>query len=158
MTHSLSVSRTVRILAIAIAIALPGVFNAAAAASFAVVVNSDNALSGDQAAMMAQVSRIFLKSSKSWPGGEEAAPLSAKAGDPAYQALLEKVLGMSQSEYDQHWARLKQTTGDTPPREVGSTGILFRLIAKKAGAVSVVSAEEAAGLPEGVKILFTFDH
>lgn len=154
MTYFSTVART---LAIALALII-GAIGTAHAASYAVVVNSANGFKGDQDAMMAQVSRILLKGTKSWPGGEEAVPFSRKAGDAAYEAMLAKILGMSQAAYDQHWAKLKQTTGDTPPREVGSVNILFRLIGKKAGAVAIVSADDIAKLPEGAKVLFTFDN
>jgi len=134
--------------------ALPAV--SAWAAGYKVVVNANVAYAGAPDEAKQIVRRIFLKEATAWPGGPDATPLGRKTDDPAFTAFLSNVLGMTQAEYDAHWARLKQTTGDTPPREVGSASILERLIAKRDGTVGLVSADEAANLGEGVKVLFEY--
>ena len=111
----------------------------AAAAEYAVIVNAANPDAGKGEAL-----------------GTPAQPLARPADSPAQKAFVAKVLGMDQATLDQHWLRLKQTKGETPPREVGSALILTRLVSKYEGAFSVVSAEEAAALPEGVAVLFRF--
>ncbi len=128
----------------------------AAAAEYAVIVNAANPDAGKGEALREVVKRLFLKEQTTWPSGTPAQPLARPADSPAQKAFVAKVLGMDQATLDQHWLRLKQTKGETPPREVGSALILTRLVSKYEGAFSVVSAEEAAALPEGVAVLFRF--
>lgn len=128
----------------------------AAAAEYAVIVNAANPDAGKGEALREVVKRLFLKEQTTWPSGTPAQPLARPADSAAQQAFVAKVLGMDQAALDQHWLRLKQTKGETPPREVGSALILTRLVSKYEGAFSVVTADEAAGLPEGVAVLFRF--
>ncbi len=128
------------------------------AAEYAVIVNANNPDAGKGAAMKEVVKRLFLKEQTSWPGGPPAKPLARPASSPAQQAFAVEVLGMDQAALDQHWLHLKQTKGETPPRAVGSALILMRLVGKYPGAFSVVTAEEAARLPDGVAVLFRFAH
>lgn len=130
----------------------------AVAADYAVIVNANNPDAGKGAAMKEVVKRLFLKEQTSWPGGPPAKPLARPASSPAQQAFVAEVLGMDQAALDQHWLHLKQTKGETPPRAVGSALILTRLVGKYPGAFSVVTAEEAARLPDGVAVLFRFSH
>ncbi len=146
------------IYAAGIALVLPVIGSAASAESYTVVVNAKNNMSAaDKEAAIIQVKRIYLKETKNWPGGQAAVPFSGKKTKPVFMALLAGVLSMSQSEYDAYWARLKQTTGDTPPRSVGSKNILLKLIARDAGAIGIISSSEAGSLPNTVKTLFEFE-
>lgn len=125
--------------------------NSASAADYYVVVNSANNFSGSEDEAKTLVRRLFLKSTKNWPGGETAVPFSRKDTNPAQVALLTEILSMSDAEHGQHWARKKQTTGDTPPRAVGSKSILLRLIKREPGAIGIMDGSDPE--PDGVKVL-----
>ncbi len=129
-----------------------------AAAEYAVIANAANPDAARGAAIREVVKRLFLKEQTNWPGGLPAKPLARPAGTPAADAFAAEVLGMSRTALDNHWLHLKQTKGETPPRAVGSVRILLRLVGKYPGAFSVVSAEQAASLPPGVTVVFTFHH
>lgn len=136
--------------------ALVGSHLSQTAAAEAVVVNAANGFSGDQTEMVQTIKRIYLKQATSWPDGEQAVPFVVGADSPVFTKFSADVLGMSQSEINDHWTKVKQTDGETPPREIGSASILFRQIGRKTGAFGLVSDADAANLPEGVKILFTY--
>ena len=125
--------------------------NGAVADDFYVVVNSANNFSGTDNEAKTLVRRLFLKSTKNWPGGEKAVPFSRKSTNSAQAALLTEILAMSDAEHGQHWARQKQTTGDTPPRAVGSKSILLRLIKREPGAIGIMDGSGPE--PDGVKVL-----
>ncbi|MFQ5347550.1 MAG: hypothetical protein ACE5ED_06860 [Rhodothalassiaceae bacterium] len=126
------------------------------AADYVVLVNADNPLLDSGANAQETVKRLFLKELTSWPGGVAAKPLGRTKASPAHAAFVAKVLGMSESELETHWLRLKQTRGETPPREVGSTLILFRQIARDPGAFAPATAEEALDAPPETAVLFRF--
>lgn len=128
--------------------------NSAAAADFYVVVNSANNFSGSEEEAKSLIRRVFLKSTKNWPSGETAVPFSRKDTNAAQMALLVSILSMTDAEHGKHWARRKQTTGDTPPRAVGSKSILLRLIKREPGAIGIMDGSGPE--PEGVKVLLKF--
>ena len=124
------------------------------AADYYVVVNEANGFNGSEDEAKALIRRLYLKNTKNWPGGETAVPFARKGTSDAQMALLQTILNMSDAEHVQHWARLKQTTGDTPPRAVGSNSILLRLIKREPGAIGVMEASGPE--PDGVKVLLKF--
>lgn len=128
----------------------------AAAQTFAVIVHADNTFQADDAGTVEQLRRLYLKDQTSWPGGADAIAFAREEGTPEQDAFLSAVVGMSPSEEQAHWLRLKQIRGETEPRAVGSSRILARQIARNEGAFSVVLASEAADM-EGVRVLYTFD-
>ncbi len=142
----------------ALAAGATGATGTARAAEYMVIVNAANPDAAAGASMKEVVKRLFLKEQTNWSGGVPAKPLARPAGSAAAEAFAAEVLEMSAAELDEHWLRLKQTRGETPPRSVGSARILLRLVGKYPGAFSVVGAQEAASLPAGVKVMFTFEH
>lgn len=133
-----------------------GLSGSATAGDYAIVVNAANQFSGSNEAIKQQVRRIFLKEQSTWPDKAPGIPFDREAASPSHAAFLSQVLGMSQSQIETHWLRLKQTAGETPPREVGSARILLRLIGREAGGMGVVEVSELEGAPAKVKVLFTF--
>lgn len=130
------------------------IVSSAAAADFYIVVNNANNFSGSEEEAKSLIRRVFLKSTKNWPGGETAVPFARKDTSEAQNALLGSILSMTDVEHGQHWARQKQTTGDTPPRAVGSKSILLRLIKREPGAIGVMDGSGPE--PEGVRVLLKF--
>jgi hypothetical protein len=128
----------------------------AQAGDYAVVVNSGNSYSAGVDEMKQVVKRIFLKDQTAWPGGEAADPFYRKSGSPEQAALIQNLLGFSDSEMQDHWALKKQTVGDTPPRSIGSSSIVSRQLSRKAGGVAIVSSADISSLSPDVKVLFEF--
>lgn len=129
----------------------------AAAGNYAVIVNAANSYAADGDAAKAQIKRLYLKVQRSWPGGQSAVPFGRDAGSAEQAAFEKDVLGMSNSAVDGHWLKLKQTSGETPPRGVGSARILIRQVGKEPGAFGVVTAAEKGQLGGDVKVLFEFE-
>ena len=128
------------------------------AAKYAVVINAENAAAQGMDDPRSYVKTLYLKQQTTWPDGTSAAPLARRAGSPVHQAFMAEVLQMSQEEIDSHWLRMKQTQGETPPREVGSALILYRFVTKELGSVSVISADELETAPIEVEVMFEFEH
>jgi len=129
---------------------LAGTAATAQAAEYYLIVNAANDTSADKDV----VKRLFLKQQTSWPNGVSADPFDRSEGDAARNAFLQNVLGMTETELNAHWLQLKQTKGETPPRQVGSDNIIVRAVATKEGAFGFV--DDASSLPADVKVLFTF--
>lgn len=127
----------------------------AQAGEFAVLVNADNDVGGEQA--RAEVARLFLKRKSEWPNGVRARPFARPADSAAHAAFVASVLEATPDQLQHWWARLKQTRGETPPRAVGSTRFLLRAIGRREGAFGYAAKSEIESLPEGVKILFEFN-
>lgn len=125
------------------------------AAEYALVVNAANP-AADDANVRQLIRRMYLKDATAWPSGAEAQPFAREEGTQEQAAFYSKVLGMDVNAVNEHWLRVKQTKGETPPRSVGSARILYRLIAKYEGSFAVVPAAELAEAPAEVKVLFTF--
>lgn len=126
----------------------------ALAADYALIVNAANPIEGSEAELKSQITRLFLKQQNDWPDGTSAVPLDRKADSAEHTAFLKGVLEMSETELDTHWLRLKQISGETPPREVGSDRILIRTVGKAEGAFGMV-ANDPAGFPPEIRVLFT---
>lgn len=128
----------------------------AAAGEFAVIVNAANTYKAPDAEARQTVKRIFLKELSKWPDGPSAKPVDRDDESAARQALLRSVIGISAAQWASHWLDLKQKTGQTPPRQVRSDEMVFKLIQADPGAVSVADKGAVGALPPGVKVLFTF--
>ena len=128
----------------------------AEAACFQVIVNASNTFSEDKVTMKRFIKRLYLRQQTIWPNAQESTPFGRPANSPIYQAFVENVLGMTREELNYHWKRLKQTTGETPPRAVEAVRMLLRQVSKKKGAFSVMGADEARKIPAKVRILFKF--
>ncbi|PCI45632.1 MAG: hypothetical protein COB49_09810 [Alphaproteobacteria bacterium] len=129
----------------------------AIAAEFAVIVNAANSMAGSEDEMRRQVKRIFMKQQSAWPGNVAAFPLDRSPTDAAHQAFLKNILGKTTQEMASHWLQVKQQQGTTPPRVVGASRILLRLVGKKEGGMGIVNVDDLAGAPTTIKVLFRFN-
>ncbi|WP_281301882.1 MULTISPECIES: hypothetical protein [unclassified Iodidimonas] len=130
--------------------------NVAQAADYAVIIHSDNKIDLAGNAAREIIKQLYLKELTQWPNGLAAEPFGRESGSAVQLAFEKQVLGLSGSESSNHWARMKQTKGETPPREVGPDRILFRLVSKFPGGFAVVTAEEMANAPSSVMVLYNF--
>ncbi len=123
------------------------------AADFVVIVNSKNTYSASETEMKNVVKRIFLKQQSSWPGGSTTKVFDGKKGGLVQAAFSASMLKMDDVALASYWLGLKQKTGETPPRNVGSKNSMIKLVSKYDGAIGIIdkaSAEDASGQ---VKIL-----
>lgn len=148
-----------KVCSILAALALGGLLpqaDGAQAGEYVVIVNAANPASGDDESLKKLIKRQFLKQQTTWPDNETAVPFARKSDSEAQLSFQRDILGMSRTELDAHWLRLKQTTGETPPREVGSTRILIRQVKNKKGAFGVIGKPEVASLPAEVRVFLEF--
>ena len=117
----------------------------------AVVVNKDNGVDLNEADARELVSDIFKRDRSSWPNGEDARPVSREGA--TQDTLREEILGMSRSEWDSHWISKKQRSGETPPRQVGSTRMAVRLVERDPGGVTLLDETEMDRYGSNVRVL-----
>jgi len=130
----------------------------AAAEDFVVIVNKVNTFEGAPDAAKPLLKSLFLKKRKDWGGGLEAKPFSFKPGTPEAEAFREVVLQMSTAELSEHWLAVKQTTGETAPREVPSAALAAKFVQKFEGGFCVMKKADAEGLGDTVRIVLAFSH
>ena len=123
---------------------------------FCIVVNQSNAVTGEREEIAGIVRQLFLKQKSEWKSGVEVLPLGRNEGSAAEVAFRANVLSMTSTEFENHWAKLKQIRGETPPREVGSVRILLRTVSRHEGAFGFISKSEIENLPPEVKVLLEF--
>ncbi len=115
-------------------------FSHPAAGDIYVVVNADNDFDESSGDPKTILRRLILKESENWPNGIPARAFLPKSGTPLASELLNSILELDDAAFEAHWARLKQTTGQSRPREVGSSRILLKLIARDPGAFGILEA------------------
>jgi len=140
-----------RVMALALAVALPALAAASAGAAhqdeevvhYAVLVHPDNTVSDQPEAIRGLLTKIFLKEIKQWPGGLEATPFAWPDDTPEATAFRTKVLKMSQSALASHWIQIKQKNGATPPSEIKRASQGPRLLERYKGAFVVLRKQDA---------------
>lgn len=132
-----------------------GLSGEARAETYVVLVNAENNTpSGPEA--KAEVARLFMKRQSEWSNGLRAEPFDRTGDSAEHSAFVQEVLESSQSVLDEYWLRLRQTRGETPPREVGSARLLLRAIGRRPGAFGFAAKSEVQPLPDNTRILFEF--
>ncbi len=124
--------------------------------TMAVIVNRGNSISGTSEELHNLVARIFLKQQKDWPSDISCRTYDREQDSLEHQQFVERILKMSEGRLLAHWGKMKQLSGETPPRVIRSSSILIRFIAKHKGGIGIVKQEEARKLPSSIKVLFTF--
>ncbi len=125
--------------------------------SFALVINQHNPFTGNRQEAISLITRLFLKKGKMWPDTEVTCrPFDRDAKSPEHQHFVETVLKMSEGRLSEHWAKMKQLRGDTPPRKIKSARILLKLLEKNEGAFGIVNRKDIKTLPKHIKVLFSF--
>lgn len=123
-----------------------------------VIVNKKNSVSN---LSQAQVRRIFLRETKSWPNGSRAKVLVPNDRNPIKGKFLSGILEMSEEGYVEYWLKEKQLAGQSEPAGVPSDRLSMRLVNRSAKAVSVVSsaslASASASEKANIKPVFSGD-
>jgi len=127
-----------------------------AGAGMAVIVNKNNSYSASPKEAKTVVARLFLKKQSEWPDGEASRPFDRKGDSKEHTSFLKEVLGMNEAKLTQHWIKLKQLSGETPPRVIKPNQMIIKMVGRNKGGLAVVSASTAKKLPGNVKVLFTY--
>lgn len=127
------------------------------AGEYVVVGQVGNSYAGAPDATRQLLARLFLKQLTAWPNGAAAKVYAAPSGSPEMTAFRDKVLTMNEAALASHWLTLKQKTGETPPREVGSSSIMGKLIAQAPGAIGIMKKADFAAAPGNLKVLLEID-
>lgn len=133
--------------------------SASAQSKFYALVNTKNDISLTENEIPILLKRLYLKKSTEFPGGKKALFFARRKDSLEEIAFRKTILKLKQSQLEDHWLRMKQTRGLTPPRGIGSTRILLRQLKSRPEAIGVLSEQDyrkhAKELSD-VKILLTF--
>jgi ABC-type phosphate transport system substrate-binding protein len=99
------------------------------------------------------ISRIFLGKKKAFPDGSEAIPVDQADGSANRSAFVSTVLKKNEQQIKAYWAQLLFTGKGTPPKEVGSSVEVKKLIAQNPSLIGYI---DSADVDASVKVLFQF--
>ena len=119
---------------------------------YSIVINAENKTDPQSLDATVLLKQLYLKMKPKWPQGMKAEPIARPPDREEQIALTQTILGMTETELANYWLRLKQRTGQTPPRSVVSETTLFKLISKHKGAFSIVDNTMLEHLPKNVAI------
>ena len=148
-------SLTALLATLAVVLSFTGTASSVRAGEFVVLVNEANEIEGGDTGK-SEAARLFLKRATEWSNGLRAFPFDRPKDSAAHKTFVEEVLDSDESALNDWWARLKQTRGETPPREVGSVRFLIRAITRREGAFGFAPKKAVDPLPDGLRILFEF--
>jgi ABC-type phosphate transport system substrate-binding protein len=98
-----------------------------------------------------QVADIFLGKSTVIPGGGTAAPVDLPESNPLRDEFYSRVTGKTAAQVKSLWSKLAFTGKGTPPREVGSSSEVKKLVAGTPGAIGYI---EKSAVDDSVKLVF----
>lgn len=121
----------------------------AAWSGVAVVVHpgNTNAMSEDD------ISRVFLGKKKTFPDGAEAIPIDQADGSANRSAFVATLLKKNDQQIKAYWAQLLFTGKGTPPKEVGSSADVKKLIAQNPSLIGYI---DSADVDASVKVVHQF--
>jgi phosphate transport system substrate-binding protein len=118
----------------------------------AVVVNEKNTV---HSLSSTELRKIFAGEKRSWPGGQPIKLFVRAPGAPERMVLL-RLLGMSESEYKQHWtAQVFRGEAQSEPVALFSNGMQKEAITVYPGAVALVKNQDVRA---GMKVLRVDGH
>lgn len=121
-----------------------------ASAGTVVVVSSGNGITELDASV---ISRIYLGKSSSFPNGSSAVPIDQTEGSAPRNEFSEKVLGKSESQLKAYWSKLIFTGKGTPPKAVGDSSEVKKLIADNPNMIGYI---DESAVDEAVNVVFRF--
>jgi hypothetical protein len=116
-------------------------------AGLAVVVNGNNPVSN---LTVADLRNLFAGEKRSWPGG---APVKAFMRGPGTEERMGvlKLLGMSESEYKQHWiSQVFRGDAQAEPAILPSNGMQKEAVAAFPGGIALMSSQD---VKPGMKVV-----
>lgn len=119
-------------------------------AEVAVIVSSNNSNSNISAA---DISKVFLGKSKSFPDGTQAIAIDKNDNSAARDEFNDKVLGKSSSQLKSYWSRLIFTGKGTPPKQVANDAAIKAAVAGNPAMIGYIDASAVDGT---VKVVAKF--
>lgn len=119
-------------------------------AEIAVIVSSDNA---NASISSADISKMFLGKTKSFPNGSQATPIDQNDGNPAREEFNSKVLDKSESQLKSYWSRLIFTGKGTPPKQLADDAAVKAAVA---GNPEMIGYIDASAVDGSVKVVGKF--
>jgi hypothetical protein len=117
------------------------------AETLAIVVNQANPV---QALTLAELRRIFMLDTQTWPNGRKITVVLREKGQPEREEAIRLVCDMSEVDYDHHilFQTFRGSIG-WGPRSIMSAKAMLRFIFNVPGAIGYVPADDV----EGTKVL-----
>jgi len=131
------------------AVACGACVGVAAAEEIAVIVNPKNSTASVTAD---QVEQIFLGKSTSLPGGGNASPVDQADGSPIRDDFYQKATGKSNAQVKAIWSRLIFSGKSTPPKALGSSADVKKLVASDPNGIGYI---EKSAADASVKVVLT---
>ena len=119
-------------------------------AEVAVIVSSNN---GNSNISAADISKVFLGKSKSFPDGSQAIAIDQNDNSAARDEFNDKVLGKSSSQLKSYWSRLIFTGKGTPPKQVANDAAIKAAVAGNPAMIGYIDASAVDGT---VKVVAKF--
>lgn len=99
-----------------------------------------------------QVKDIFLGRVTSLPNGSLAIPLDRLESNPLREEFYFKVTNQTAAQVKAHWAKLYFTGRGVPPKEVGDSAEIKKMLNALPAAISYI---DRAALDSAVKVIFS---
>ncbi len=97
------------------------------------------------------ISRLFLGKSKSFPNGESAVPVNQNEGEATRDKFNEAVVKKNASQLKAYWSQLVFTGKGTPPKDVGASADVKKLVAANPNMIGYVDSSAVDG---SVKVVY----
>ena len=121
-------------------------------ADLAVVVNVNNPVTN---LTVADLRNVFAGEKRSWPGGAPVKPFMRGPGTEERTAVL-KLLGMSESEYKQHWISvIFRGDAQAEPPTLPSNGMQKEAVAAFPGGIALMNSQD---VKPGMKVVRVNGH
>lgn len=115
---------------------------------FQVIVNAANPVEELSAG---DLSLIYFKKMRAFPGGGAVVPVDLEKTVPARERFSRSIHGRSVAQMEAYWAQKVFSGKDFPPTKVASEAEAIAFVGANPDAIAYVSA--GASLPEGVKTI-----
>lgn len=102
----------------------------------------------------ADVQKIYLAKTSTFPDGKEVVPVSQEESSAIYAAFLSSVIQKTPEQYKSYWAKMIFTGKGQPPKQVsGGDAAVVKLVAENPAIIGYV---DAAAVNDSVKVLGKF--
>ncbi len=118
-------------------------------AGVAVIVNP---AAGVDSLSQAEVARLFLGKSKSFPNGAAATAVNQNDGSAVRDAFNNAVCNKSPSQYKAYWAQLVFTGKGAAPKDLGNDAAVKAAVAANPGMIGYI---DSAAVDASVKVVYT---
>lgn len=97
------------------------------------------------------ISRLFLGKSKSFPSGESAVPINQNEGEATRDKFNDAVVKKNASQLKAYWSQLVFTGKGTPPKDVGASADVKKLVAANPNMIGYIDGGAVDG---SVKVVY----